>query len=99
MLEFIDRKGIAISIPTTLSIDTAKGVIIITRQYSFKPVSTEWRAELLTYHSIEGEHIIMKFVQPLRSIKLVGLKRNAKRLSPCRVRLRVVPGQKGFERF
>lgn len=54
--------------PTTLGINIAKGLIMISPEKSKDGPSKEWTAEKLTHYSIEGKHVFVELVRPSKSV-------------------------------
>lgn len=54
--------------PTTLGINAAKGVIMISPERSRDGPQQEWTAEKMTHYSIEGKHVFLELVRPSKSV-------------------------------
>lgn len=66
--EMIQHMGKNKKMPTTLGINIAKGIIMISPEKSRDGPSKEWTAEKLTHYSIEGKHVFVELVRPSKSI-------------------------------
>ncbi|PPJ53482.1 hypothetical protein CBER1_00322 [Cercospora berteroae] len=66
--EMVSHMGKNKKMPTTLGINPAKGIIMISPEKSRDGPSKEWTAEKLTHYSIEGKHVFVELVRPSRSI-------------------------------
>ncbi|EME87475.1 uncharacterized protein MYCFIDRAFT_123895 [Pseudocercospora fijiensis CIRAD86] len=66
--EMISHMGKNKKMPTTLGINLAKGIIMISPEKSKDGPSKEWTAEKLAHYSIEGKHVFVELVRPSKSI-------------------------------
>lgn len=66
--EMVQHMGKNKKMPTTLGVNIAKGIIMISPEKSRDGPSKEWTAEKLTHYSIEGKHVFVELVRPSRSI-------------------------------
>ena len=66
--ETVSHMGKNKKLPTTLGINIAKGVIMISPEKSRDGPSQVWTAEKLTHYSIEGKHVFVELVRPSKSI-------------------------------
>ncbi|CAK3890147.1 Actin cytoskeleton-regulatory complex sla1 [Lecanosticta acicola] len=66
--EMVQHMGKNKKMPTTLGINVAKGIIMISPEKSRDGPSREWTADKLTHYSIEGKHVFVELVRPSRSI-------------------------------
>ncbi|KAK4990795.1 hypothetical protein LTR66_006715 [Elasticomyces elasticus] len=66
--EMVSHMGKNKKMPTTLGINVAKGVIMISPEKSRDGPSKEWTAEKLTHYSIEGKHVFLELVRPSKSV-------------------------------
>lgn len=66
--EMVSHMGKNKKMPTTLGINIAKGIIMISPEKSKDGPSKEWTAEKLTHYSIEGKHVFVELVRPSKSI-------------------------------
>ncbi|KAI5370299.1 Putative SH3 domain, SLA1 domain 1, SHD1, sterile alpha motif/pointed domain superfamily [Septoria linicola] len=66
--EMVSHMGKNKKMPTTLGINIAKGIIMISPEKSRDGPSKEWTAEKLTHYSIEGKHVFVELVRPSKSI-------------------------------
>ena len=64
----ISHMGKNKKMPTTLGINTHKGLIMIAPEKSRDGPQKEWTADKLTHYSIEGKHVFMELVRPSKSI-------------------------------
>lgn len=66
--EMISHLGKNKKMPTTLGINLARGLIMISPEKTKDGRQEEWTAEKLVHYSIEGKHVFMELVKPSRSI-------------------------------
>ncbi|KAH9825736.1 Actin cytoskeleton-regulatory complex protein sla1 [Teratosphaeria destructans] len=66
--EVVKHMGKNKKMPTTLGINNAKGLIMISPEKSRDGPSNEWTADKLTHYSIEGKHVFIDLVRPSKSI-------------------------------
>lgn len=66
--EMVSHMGKNKKMPTTLGINIATGVIMISPEKSRDGPSNEWTADKLTHYSIEGKHVFVELVRPSKSI-------------------------------
>ncbi|WPH00561.1 Hypothetical protein R9X50_00339100 [Acrodontium crateriforme] len=66
--ETISHMGKNKKMPTTLGINVAKGMIMISPEKSKDGPSQDWTAEKLTHYSIEGKHVFVELVKPSKSV-------------------------------
>ncbi|KAK0313332.1 cytoskeletal protein binding protein [Friedmanniomyces endolithicus] len=66
--EMISHMGKSKKMPTTLGINIARGVVMISPEKSRDGPSQEWTAEKLTHYSIEGKHVFVELVRPSKSV-------------------------------
>jgi actin cytoskeleton-regulatory complex protein SLA1 len=66
--EMVSHMGKNKKMPTTLGINLAKGIIMISPEKSRDGPSQEWTAEKLTHYSIEGKHVFIDLVRPSKSV-------------------------------
>lgn len=66
--EMVSHMGKNKKMPTTLGINIAKGIIMISPEKSRDGPSKEWTAEKLTHYSIEGKHVFVELIRPSKSI-------------------------------
>ncbi|KAK5126899.1 hypothetical protein LTR85_008257 [Meristemomyces frigidus] len=66
--EMVSHMGKSKKMPTTLGINIAKGLIMISPEKSRDGPSKEWTAEKLTHYSIEGKHVFVELVRPSKSV-------------------------------
>ncbi|KAF7185079.1 Actin cytoskeleton-regulatory complex protein sla1 [Pseudocercospora fuligena] len=66
--EMVSHMGKNKKMPTTLGINIAKGIIMISPEKSRDGPSKEWTAEKLAHYSIEGKHVFVELVRPSKSI-------------------------------
>ncbi|KAK4560829.1 cytoskeletal protein binding protein [Recurvomyces mirabilis] len=66
--EMISHMGKNKKMPTTLGINIARGMIMISPEKSRDGPSQEWSAEKLTHYSIEGKHVFVELVRPSKSV-------------------------------
>ncbi|MCJ1479241.1 cytoskeletal protein binding protein [Lambiella insularis] len=68
--EIVSAMGKQKKMPTTLGINLATGVIMISPERTRDGPQQEWTAEKLTHYSIEGKHIFLELVRPSKSLDL-----------------------------
>lgn len=68
--EMVSAMGRRRKMPTTLGINLATGVIMLSPEKSRDGPSQEWTADKMTHYSIEGKHIFIEFVRPSKSLDL-----------------------------
>ncbi|KAK4545701.1 hypothetical protein LTR36_002655 [Oleoguttula mirabilis] len=66
--EMVSHMGKSKKMPTTLGINIAKGLIMISPEKSKDGPSKEWTAEKLAHYSIEGKHVFVELVRPSKSV-------------------------------
>lgn len=66
--EMVSHMGKNKKMPTTLGINAATGIIMISPEKSRDGPQQEWTAEKLTHYSIEGKHVFVELVRPSKSI-------------------------------
>lgn len=66
--EMVSHMGKNKKMPTTLGINIAKGIIMISPEKTKDGPSKEWTAEKLAHYSIEGKHVFVELVRPSKSI-------------------------------
>lgn len=79
--EMVKALGKNKKMPTTLGINVGRGMIMISPEKSKDGPSQEWTADKLTHYSIEGKHVFVELVRPVRSIDFhAGAKDTAKEI-------------------
>ncbi|EMC93389.1 hypothetical protein BAUCODRAFT_150723 [Baudoinia panamericana UAMH 10762] len=79
--EMVSHMGKNKKMPTTLGLNLAKGIIMISPEKTRDGPSQEWTAEKLTHYSIEGKHVFVELVRPSKSIDFhAGAKDTAKEI-------------------
>ncbi|GAB7356199.1 hypothetical protein MBLNU459_g6782t1 [Dothideomycetes sp. NU459] len=79
--EMVSHMGKNKKMPTTLGINVARGIVMISPAKSRDGPSQEWTAERLTHYSIEGKHVFIELVRPSKSVDLhAGAKDTAKEI-------------------
>ncbi|KJY01980.1 cytoskeleton assembly control protein sla1 [Zymoseptoria brevis] len=79
--EMVSHMGKNKKMPTTLGINLARGIIMISPEKSRDGPSKEWTAEKLTHYSIEGKHVFVELVRPSKSVDFhAGAKDTAKEI-------------------
>lgn len=79
--EMVSHMGKNKKMPTTLGINVARGIVMISPAKSKDGPSQEWTAERLTHYSIEGKHVFIELVRPSKSVDLhAGAKDTAKEI-------------------
>jgi len=66
--EMVSHMGKNKKMPTTLGINIARGLIMISPEKSRDGPSKEWTADRLTHYSIEGKHVFVELVRPSKSV-------------------------------
>ncbi|KAI1002997.1 Actin cytoskeleton-regulatory complex protein [Podosphaera aphanis] len=66
--EMISVMGKQKKMPTTLGINNATGVILIAPEKSKDGREQRWTADKMTHYSIEGKHVFLELVRPIKSV-------------------------------
>jgi len=66
--EMIAHMGRKKKLPTTLGLNLAKGIIMISPDKAKDGPGNQWTAEKLSNYSIEGKHVFIELVKPSKSI-------------------------------
>ncbi|GAB7365918.1 hypothetical protein MBLNU230_g7246t1 [Neophaeotheca triangularis] len=66
--EMVSHMGRNKKMPTTLGINVAKGIIMISPEKSKDGPGNEWTADKLQHYSIEGKHVFVELVRPSKSV-------------------------------
>ncbi|KAM0715184.1 hypothetical protein Q7P37_009649 [Cladosporium fusiforme] len=79
--EMVSAMGRNKKMPTTLGLNVARGMVMISPEKTKDGPSQEWTAEKLTHYSIEGKHVFVELVRPSRSVDFhAGAKDTAKEI-------------------
>ncbi|ETN44313.1 uncharacterized protein HMPREF1541_10493 [Cyphellophora europaea CBS 101466] len=68
--EMVSAMGRRKKMPTTLGLNIATGIVMLSPEKSRDGPSQEWTADKLTHYSIEGKHVFMELVRPSKSLDL-----------------------------
>lgn len=68
--EMVSAMGRRRKMPTTLGINVATGVIMLSPEKSRDGPTQEWTADKMTHYSIEGKHVFIELVRPSKSLDL-----------------------------
>jgi len=68
--EMVSAMGRRRKMPTTLGINIATGIIMLSPEKSRDGPSQEWTADKMTHYSIEGKHVFIELVRPSKSLDL-----------------------------
>ncbi|KAI9809033.1 MAG: hypothetical protein M1825_002322 [Sarcosagium campestre] len=68
--EMISVQGKRKKMPTTLGINRATGMIMLSPEKSRDGPQQEWTAEKLSHYSIEGKHVFLDLLRPSKSVDL-----------------------------
>ncbi|KIV92052.1 hypothetical protein PV10_06526 [Exophiala mesophila] len=68
--EMVSAMGRRKKMPTTLGVNIATGVIMLSPEKSRDGPSQEWTADKMTHYSIEGKHVFIELVRPSKSLDL-----------------------------
>lgn len=66
--EMISSMGRKKKLPTTLGLDLAKGIIMISPEKSKDGPGNQWTADKLSNYSIEGKHVFIELIRPSKSV-------------------------------
>jgi hypothetical protein len=66
--EMVSVMGKRKKMPTTLGINIATGVIMISPEKARDGPEQKWTAEKMTHYSIEGKHVFLELVRPSKSV-------------------------------
>jgi hypothetical protein len=66
--EMVSVMGKLNKMPTTLGINIATGVIMISPEKARDGPEQKWTAEKMTHYSIEGKHVFLELVRPSKSV-------------------------------
>lgn len=66
--EMVSVMGKRKKMPTTLGINLATGVIMISPEKARDGPEQKWTAEKMTHYSIEGKHVFIELVRPSKSV-------------------------------
>ena len=68
--EMVSAMGRRRKMPTTLGLNLATGIIMLSPEKSRDGPSQEWTADKMTHYSIEGKHVFLELVRPSKSLDL-----------------------------